>query len=126
MAIVVARWVGIGFTGHDPYQIDVLAAIRAMSDRPVLFIQGLEDNRFSADQVEELWRAAGGKDPLWLVPGSGHNEAWVTHRDLYEQRVSAFFAKHLLDLGPGLPAGRLGSDGTTADAAPEERLDVAS
>lgn len=124
----VARWLGTRITGHDPYAIDVLTAMQAMSDRPVLFIQGLEDNRFSEDQVHDLWLAAGAKDPLWLIPGSGHNQGWVTHRDLYEQRVTSFFAHHLLGHGTGLPAGRLdpGSPSARGVATPARELVPAS
>ena len=53
------------------------------------------------------WAAAGGKDPLWIIPEAGHNEGWKLHRALYEARVRAFFDRHLLGRGDGLPAGPL-------------------
>ncbi len=103
----VVRWLNQRATGRDPYRVDVMPAAAALGARPVFFIQALEDNRFSPGQARELWKAAGAKDPLWLIPGAGHNEGWVLHRAVYEQRVRAFFDLHLLGKGPGLPAGPL-------------------
>jgi pimeloyl-ACP methyl ester carboxylesterase len=100
----VARWLNLRLTGFDPYGVDVLSSASALSTRPVLFIQGLEDDRFSPLQVHELWVAAGSKDPLWLIPDSGHTAGWRMHRGLYEQRVLSFFDQHLLGIGPGIPA----------------------
>jgi fermentation-respiration switch protein FrsA (DUF1100 family) len=94
-------------TGRDPGQVDALAAASGLCDRPVLFIHGMLDNRFSPDQARRLWRAAGSKDPLWLIPDAGHNQGWKKHRAIYEQRVGAFLARHLLSEGVGLPAGEL-------------------
>lgn len=103
----VLRWLERRLTGFDPYAVDVVAAAQSLTGRPVLFIQGLDDNRFSPLQVRELWQAAGHKDPLWLIPGVGHNDGWRTHRALYEQRVCAFFDRALLGVGSGVPAGLL-------------------
>ena len=101
----VLRWLEWHATGFDPYAIDVVPAAQSLKRRPVLFIQGLEDNRFSALQVQSLWQAAGHKDPLWLIPDAGHNAGWIRHRALYERRVVAFFDRALLGRGAGVPAG---------------------
>jgi pimeloyl-ACP methyl ester carboxylesterase len=103
----LARWLNLSLTGFDPYGVDVVASASALSTRPVLFIQGLQDDRFSPDQVHALWEAAGAKDPLWLIPGSGHTAGWREHRALYEQRVRSFLDQHLLGEGRGIPAGVL-------------------
>jgi len=101
----VLRWLERRITGFDPYAVDVVTAAQSLRSRPVLFIQGMTDNRFSPLQVRELWQAAGRKDPLWLIPDAGHNDGWRTHRALYEQRVRAFFDHALLGQGGGVPAG---------------------
>lgn len=101
----VLRWLERRVTGFDPYGIDVVSAAHSLTDRPVMFIQGLEDNRFSPVQVHELWQAAGEKDPLWLIPDAGHNAGWIRHRTVYEQRVTAFFDRALLGRGAGVPPG---------------------
>jgi fermentation-respiration switch protein FrsA (DUF1100 family) len=94
-------------TGCDPHSVDIVKGASLLADRPVFIIHGENDNRFSPDQARELWRAAGSKDTLWIIPGVGHNEGWSKQRDLYEQRVGDFFRRHLLSEGPGLPYSEL-------------------
>ena len=103
----ICRAVGRAFTGHDPGALDAVVAAASLRDRPVLFIHSLKDDRLSASHPHELWRAAGGKDPLWIIPDAGHNQGWARHRELYEARVLAFLGHHLLGKGAGLPAGEL-------------------
>ncbi len=102
----LARRLGRALTGHDPAALDALAAADSLRDRPVFFIHSTRDNRLAPAQAEALWRAAGSKDPLWQVAG-GHNEAWRRQTASYERRVRAFFDRHLLGVGPGIPAGAL-------------------
>lgn len=98
----IARSLGRAVTGYDPGAVDVLQAARALTTRPILFIHGLDDNRLSEAQVRLLWEAAGAKDPLWEIPGVGHNEGWKRCREVYEARVLAFFDRRLdPDAGSG-------------------------
>ena len=103
----VLRALGRTLTGCDPGRLDVLASVPRLADRPVFFIHSLEDDRIAPEQARSLWSAAGSKDPLWLIPDAGHNQGWVRHRKVYEQRVGAFFDHHLLGLGERLPVGEL-------------------
>jgi fermentation-respiration switch protein FrsA (DUF1100 family) len=103
----IARSLIRAVTGRDPSDVDALGAAASLRDRPVLFIHGVQDDRLSPEQARRLWLAAGSKDPLWLIADAGHTEGWLRHRTLYEHRVGAFFARHLLSEGAGLPAGRL-------------------
>jgi pimeloyl-ACP methyl ester carboxylesterase len=103
----VLRVLGRTLTGCDPARLDVLASAGRLADRGVFLIHSLNDNRLSPEQARQLWRAAGAKDPLWLIPGAGHNEGWIRHPKLYEERVGAFFDHHLLGEGPGLSAGEI-------------------
>ncbi len=103
----VLRSLGRAMTGKDPWALDPAGAAERLRDRPLFLIHGERDDRLSPAQAHELWRAAGAKDPLWIVPGVGHNEAWLAHRELYESRVGAFFARHLFGEGEGLAGGPL-------------------
>ena len=103
----LCRVVGRAFTGHDPGGLDAVVAAASLRERPVFFIHSLKDDRLSAFHPHELWRAAGAKDPLWIIPDAGHNQGWARHRELYEARVLAFLDHHLLGKGEGLPAGEL-------------------
>ena len=82
-------------TGSDPGALEVRPAAAALRDRPVLFIHGGRDARISPEQTRALWRAAGARHELWIVPGAGHNEAWRVAREAYENRVLRFFDRHL-------------------------------
>ena len=98
-AAPLARKVGRALTGHDPGRFDLRPAARRLASRPLFFIHGLEDRRVSPDQTLTLWRAAGGKHALWLIPGVGHNEGWAKRRVEYEARVTRFFDRTLLRSG---------------------------
>jgi len=99
------RWLGRRVTGHDPGSVDVTAAAAALSSRPLMLIHSLNDDRLSVGHAVTLWHAAGGKDPLWLIHGAGHNEGWRRQRGLYEQLVLTFLERPLRGEGPGLPGG---------------------
>jgi pimeloyl-ACP methyl ester carboxylesterase len=103
----ILRTVARAFTGCDPHLLDVVSEVRALADRPVLFIHGMKDNRLAPDQSRQLWKAAGAKDPLWLMPDVGHNEGWLKQRLLYEERVGSFLDHHLLGHGSGLSTGEI-------------------
>jgi len=103
----LCRAVGRLVTGHDPGALDAVVASQALRDRPVFFIHAENDDRLSDAHPWALWEAAGGKDPLWIIPEIGHNQGWLRHRALYEARARAFFDRHLLGRGRGLPAGEL-------------------
>lgn len=99
------RWIGRRVTGHDPGSVDVIAACEALAVRPVMVIHSTEDDRLSVAHATALWHAAGGKDPLWLIHGAGHNEGWRRQRGLYEELVLAFLELPMRGQGPGLPGG---------------------
>lgn len=90
----LACWTGRAWTGCDPCSLNVLAAAESLGSRPLFFIHAARDDRFSAEQARDLWRAAGAKDELWLLD-TGHNEGWQFHREEYERRVLAFFDRVL-------------------------------
>ena len=91
----MARQLGRVVSGHDPGALDVVPAAAALRDRPLFFVACECDNRFSLAQSRSLWHAAGEKDTLWVVPGAGHNEAWLRNRERYERSVLEFYALHL-------------------------------
>ncbi len=99
------RWLARRVTGRDPGSLDVVPAAAALAERPVMLVHCLEDDRLSAAHAVSLWHAAGGKDPLWLIHGAGHNEGWRWQPGLYEELVLAFLEPPLRGTGAGLPGG---------------------
>ena len=103
----IARQVGRLVTGHDPGELDVTGALRALSGRPVLLIQTRLGDRFSAKQVDRLSASLGIRGELWTLDDVKHTEAWLHHREEYERRVSRFLDAHLELSSPGAkPATR--------------------
>jgi len=113
------RSIGRAATGYDPGTFSPVDVVHALADRPVFFVHGAADNRVGDGQARLLWRAAGAKDPLWIVEGCGHTDAWRRHTRLYERRVTAFYACALFGEGAGLPPGELGATDTDTAAAPD-------
>jgi fermentation-respiration switch protein FrsA (DUF1100 family) len=101
----IARVLGRLATGHDPAALDAVTALRALGSRPVLLIQAGREDRFGLREVGLLEDAAGPGTERWRVDDSGHNRAWITHREEYERRVRAFFRRQLTATpSPGAPA----------------------
>ena len=101
-------------TGYDPGAFAPVESAPGLSGRPVFFFHGARDPRINPMQTLALWRAVGAKDPLWIVAGAKHNEAWRLAREHYEASVTAFFAHALLGEGEGIPEGPWDSDGEVA------------
>jgi dipeptidyl aminopeptidase/acylaminoacyl peptidase len=99
------RVLGRAATGVDPGGLTPEAWATRLTTRPAFFIHALRDDRLSPEHARRLWRAAGAKDPLWLIPGAGHNEGWRRHPAEYARAVTAFYDRHLLGRGPGVPPG---------------------
>jgi dipeptidyl aminopeptidase/acylaminoacyl peptidase len=101
------RHLGRLLTGCDPFGADALAAAARLRHQPILFIHSERDERVSLRQTEWLWEAGGRRHDLWRVPGAGHNQGWLRHRQEYERRVLAFLAESLgrqpSELGQALP-----------------------
>jgi pimeloyl-ACP methyl ester carboxylesterase len=60
---------------------------------PVLLIHGLADNKTSPENSRRL-AAVNPAVQLWLVPGSGHADAWQTAPTEFESRVTGWFSTH--------------------------------
>jgi fermentation-respiration switch protein FrsA (DUF1100 family) len=99
----MARQAGRLATGHDPGELDVTGALRALSGRPVLLIQTRLGDRFSAKQVDRLLASLGPRGESWTLDDVKHTEAWLRHREEYERRVSHFLGQHL---EPAPPAAK--------------------
>jgi len=114
------RSIGRAATGHDPGTFSPVDVAHLLADRPVFFIHGADDNRVGDGQARMLWRAAGAKDPLWIVEDCGHTQAWRRHPQVYERRVTAFFAHALFGEGAGVAGGELADHDPDPAAADED------
>lgn len=82
------------FSQQQVRPIDVIAAI---SPRPVLLINGLDDQRISQDQASRLFKAAKSpKEIIWLA-GTGHAEVRSPGLDALIPQIVSFLDSSLKD-----------------------------
>lgn len=93
--VPLARAVARRLTGHDPGALDVTAAMRALTDRPVLLIRGSLEDHLASRHARALEAAAGAAAECWTVEGAGHAGSWEHDRIAYERRVRAFLSRAL-------------------------------
>ncbi|MQG29592.1 MAG: hypothetical protein FI720_01985 [SAR202 cluster bacterium] len=104
----LALWFpGMKFMAKALYGIDIAdvspARAIARSDTPVLVIHGEEDVVIPVEHARLLGRAIGasfdeieaGEETVWTVPGAGHTGAFRAQPQIYIDKVTAFFEKHL-------------------------------
>ena len=78
-------------------QIDAKVWIKRLSPRPVLLMRGGADTTVATQSGELLFAAAGEPKELWCDPAAGH-ATFATNMPAYEQRLVAFFDRHLLSI----------------------------
>jgi uncharacterized protein len=96
VAYVPVRWFGDRLTGTAIGSISPLKAIDRISPRPVLIIQGTQDQVINVQDARQLYQAAGAPKTLWLVAGAGHGENRRLGSAEYDVRVVSFFLESLL------------------------------
>ena len=71
-----------------------------IAPRPVLMIHGGGDTYIRPEMAEALFEKAGQPRELWVVPGAKHNQALQLANGEYQDRVRAFFDRHLTSATP--------------------------
>ena len=74
-------------TGIDPWAVDPIGDLPAISPRPVLLIYGEHE----AESGLEQYAAAHEPKELWIVPNGTHGRNHIAAPEEYEQRVVEFF-----------------------------------
>lgn len=92
----VAVWIAEWRTGVTVSDVRPIAAIEAISPRPLLIIHGEDDTKVPLAHGEALFAAAGEPKELWRIPGAEHNMGLSVAPEEYERRVVEFFRQHLL------------------------------
>ena len=70
-------------------------AIGQIAPRPILLIQGADDDMAPASQARENFARAGEPKELWIVEGAGHRGLRQSAGAEYDARILAFLNKHL-------------------------------
>jgi len=90
IAIVTAAALRAGSRLGDPIE-----AVAGLAPRALLVITPVEDRLISWRQGLALYEAAGQPKELFVVPGAGHGDAYVTDPDGYRDRVLGFLDRYL-------------------------------
>lgn len=72
--------------------------IKAISPRPIMIIQGEEDNMIPVDSAQKLYEAAGDPRYLWTEVGVNHVGMYSMYPEMYEDVVVNFFDVYLLQI----------------------------
>lgn len=84
-------------TGIKIEEINATEWIQLISPRPVFLMQGGRDTVISPASGERLYNAAGEPKELWFDEKLGHVEFDTRRTFEYENRVTAFFDRYLLE-----------------------------
>lgn len=75
-------------------QAGPLSAIDRIAPRPVLIVQGTDDESVPLPQGEALYARAAEPKQIWIVPGMTHDTAAQVHTALYTRTIIDFLAAH--------------------------------
>lgn len=87
---VLAKWVIERRLGQSLDSAEALAAVGALSPRPLFLIADERDAVIGSQEAERLFQAAGEPKRFWLVPGADHSRGWQAAPEEYERRVLDF------------------------------------
>jgi uncharacterized protein len=88
-------FVGGLVAGISPDDVSPIDAAARLGDRPLLVIQGEQDELFAADNARMVVAAASGPAQLWLEPHGVHTGIYALDPDLYADRLDTFFTDAL-------------------------------
>ena len=78
----------------NPWQISPLDELERLSPRPVFLIYG--EHEAGSGRAQLQFSAAKEPKDLWIVPGGDHGSNHLIAPEQYQQKISAFFNRHLL------------------------------
>ncbi len=82
--------------GIDFDSVKPIREVGKIRPRRIYFIHGEADTAIPSEHARRLFQAAANPaDDLWIVPGVGHVQSYLTHRKEYLNRVGNFFGREL-------------------------------
>ena len=82
-------------SGHSLGESSPIAMLGALEPRPLFFIHGGADLTTGVHHSRRLHDNYRGPREIWVVQGAPHTGAYFADRELYVERVAAFFGRHL-------------------------------
>jgi len=82
-------------SGHRLSESSPITMLSALEPRPLFFIHGGADAVTGVHHSRLLHDNYRGPREIWVVQGAPHTGAYFADRELYVERVAAFFGRHL-------------------------------
>lgn len=79
-----------GFSIQDVVPIQGVA----ISNKPILFIHGLEDRKIPYTMSKDMFEAKANNKDILLVPGAGHVQSVTTDPQTYEKKLNEFLDRY--------------------------------
>ncbi|MBX9655071.1 alpha/beta hydrolase [bacterium] len=73
------------------HYLSIERAMKVISGRPILMINGQKDNYIKSDLIAELLAGISEPKELWIVPKAKHNRCLEREGENYRKKVSEFF-----------------------------------
>jgi len=94
-------WLAGRRVGADLTESEPLLYVASLAPRALFVIHGAEDPYISVGDAQRLYDSAGEPKELWIAPGAGHRRVDEVYPEEYQERVLAFFGRHLASGGHG-------------------------
>lgn len=82
-------------SGRSMSEASPRMVLAALEPRPLFFIHGGADALTGVHHSRQLYDSYRGPREIWIVQGAPHTGAYFADRELYVERVAAFFGRHL-------------------------------
>ncbi len=82
-------------SGRSMAEVSPREVLTALEPRPLFFIHGGADAITGVQHSRTLYDSYRGPREIWIVQGAPHTGAYFADRELYVERVAAFFGRHL-------------------------------
>ncbi|MDQ6691629.1 MAG: alpha/beta fold hydrolase [Candidatus Dormibacteraeota bacterium] len=82
-------------SGRSMSEASPATILSALEPRPLFFIHGGADALTGVHHSRQLYDSYRGPREIWIVQGAPHTGAYFADRELYVERVAAFFGRHL-------------------------------
>jgi dipeptidyl aminopeptidase/acylaminoacyl peptidase len=82
-------------SGKSMAESSPISILSALEPRPLFFIHGGADPVTGVHHSRLLYDQYRGPREIWIVQGAPHTGAYFADRELYVERIAAFFGRHL-------------------------------
>jgi fermentation-respiration switch protein FrsA (DUF1100 family) len=82
-------------SGKSMAESSPITILSALEPRPLFFIHGGADPVTGVHHSRLLYDNYRGPREIWIVQGAPHTGAYFADRELYVERIAAFFGRHL-------------------------------